>query len=343
MTEQNRERFKRQLSSAIADSVKRIEVPETLREKLTERLQNVEKPELPGGLTERALADFEARLAEAVHRSQEWAPEDRVVLRIESALSVERKELAFSERSVSAFLEGNAVPDKLQNVTVPEGKVNFFRGFRGEVQRAVVSRKAPESVKSRIRAALEKENSPAQIIPFPNKAQWKRGLSALTSLAAGFAILVFTLFGSADVALANSVRADHKKCCRMSGALQKNGPPVKLTEMMESKFGAVPVPPLESGWLLKVSRVCHTEDGKEMVHLLYTRPTESGDLESLSLHFIPDRGREKEKLTLEDGRVQEIGSGSFPVIAWLEGDWVCTASSSDMTSQSLQEVTAGGL
>lgn len=339
MSEKKKEKFETQFAEAIAQSVRTTGVPEKLRARLMERLEGEEQPPVPADLDLETITEFQGKLSEAVYRSQDWAPEDGVLYRTEVALAEEMKNFVPTERAVGAALRD----DSLEGLELPEERVRFFTGFSEAVKKAEHAVKTPKAVRLRIEKALAEEGpKPSKIVPFPSRQQWKRGLSALTSVAAGFAIVFVTLFGSADVALANSVRADHTNCCRMVKMSRKGALPKKVKAMMDSKYGAVPVPPVPDSWQLRLSQLCKNDDGQEMIHLLYSREVEGGE-ETMSFHFLPDRGGEEGTLHLKESEVQQIGDGSFPVIAWLEGDWVCTATSSDLSPEDLETEAGQGL
>jgi hypothetical protein len=342
MSKKSKKEFERRFQSTIAESLRKVTVSEELRGRVLSRLHGT-NPELPEGWDEACSEDFADRLSSAVQRSQEWAPEDVAVLRAEAVVSAEMKVNVLSERAVGALLQGHDAPECLNETPTPEDKLRFAETLRTEIKRSTGELTAPEETHQKLLGALRGEIRVARtIIPFPSKTQWRRGLSALTSLAAGFAIVFLTLFGSADVALANSVRADHQMCCRKAMGMQDTASR-QLKAMMETQYGRVPVPPIDSSWTLRVSQICQTDQGKPMVHLLYTRLGEDEKVESMSFHFIPDQGTEKEKLNLNSEEVQDLSNGDFPVIAWLEGGWVCTACSPDLDAGTLKEVASPGL
>ena len=346
MSEQEKNEFDAQFQNAISASLKRVTVSDELRNKLMGRLQTESRESVPEGLSEELASDFEHRLARAVQKSQEWAPEDKVALRTESALSVEMGRNVLSERSVHALLDGAEPPVEFSKVEAPADKVKFLKSVRSEVRRTTQELTAPKSVRAGVMKALELEqpSSRGKVIAFPSKAQWSRGVKALTSLAAAFALVFLTIFGSADAALANSVRADHKMCCDKALKLQPDGPPSGIKAMLQSKYGAVPVPPVDETWNLRVSNVCHADDGQPMVHLLYTRDGDNGELESISFHFLPDQdGKRAEKYALTESKLHEISEDDFPVIGWTEGDWVCTACSPELSADELKQAFAGGI
>lgn len=347
MSDQKKSEFEEQFQNALSASLKKVTVSDELRQKLMGRLQAETRESVPEGLSEEVASDFEQRLARAVQRSQDWAPEDQVALRTESAVSAKMGKNVLSERSVHALIDGAQAPADLKDLEAPPDKVRFLQSVRGEVRRTTQEMKAPESVRAGVMRALEGE-IPSQrnkVIAFPTRAQWSRGVKTLTSLAAAFALVFLTIFGSADAALANSVRADHKMCCDKAMKLQPDGPPSGLKAMLQSKFGAVPVPPVDESWDLRVSNVCHADDGQPMVHLLYTRDGKDGKLESISFHFLPDMdGKRASKYALDQQELHELNDDAdFPVVGWVEGNWVCTACSPELNADQLKHVFDGGI
>ena len=346
MSEKEKNEFEAQFQSAISASLKKVTASDEFRNKLMGRLQAESRKSLPDGLSEEVASDFEHRLSQAVHRSQDWAPEDEVALRTESAVSAELGRNVLSERSVNSLLDGASPPPTLEGLDTSEEKIKFLHTFRSEVRRTTQELTAPRWVREKVVAALESEkpSSRGKVIAFPTRAQWSRGVKTLTSLAAAFALVFLTIFSSADAALANSVRADHKMCCDKALKLQPDGPPSGLKAMLQSKFGPVPVPPVDDSWGLRISKVCLADDGQPMVHLLYTRDGKDGQLESISFHFLPDQnGRRASKYSLEESSVHEISEGDFPVLGWTEGDWVCTACSPELDAEQMKNVLSSSL
>lgn len=346
MSDQEKIEFDEQFQNAISASLKKVTVSDELRQRLMGRLQAESRDSIPEGLSEEEATDFEHKFAQAVHKSQEWAPEDQIALRTESAVSAEIGRNVLSERSVHALLEGAEEPAELAKSQTPPEKVQYLKALRAEVRRSTQELKAPDSVRDKVIKALEDEKpaSGSKVIAFPSRAQWSRGLKTLTSLAAAFALVFLTIFSSADAALANSVRADHKMCCDKALKLQPNGPPSGLQAMLQSRYGPVPVPPVDESWDLRISKVCQCDDGQPMVHLLYTRDGKDGKLESISFHFLPDQdGKRADKYELTETKLHAISEGDFPVIGWVEGDWVCTACSPELDAEQMKAVFAGGL
>ena len=345
MSEKEKTKFENQFTTALSASFGNLKASDALRDKIVARLREESSSTLPEGINEAVSSNFQKKLSGAVAKSQDWAPEDRVILQTEATLSSEMNKNVLSERSVGAILSGEEVPSSLANIPVPEEKMRFVEVLRSEVKRSTGELVAPVEVRERVVESVEKEagTSTSNVIAFPGRSQWKRGFGALTSLAAGFAVVFFTLFGSADVALANSVRLDHQDCLRSAMKFQKNGPPKNMKAMMTSKYGDVPVPSVDSSWNLRVSQVCETEEGQPMVHLLYSRINDSQKMESLSLHFIPADASETSSVELDSGEVEQISDGDFPVVAWQAGDWVCTACSPDLDTETLLTQTSASI
>ena len=344
MSKKKKEDFEKKFQAAVSESLQSITVSDKLRAQIMEKLEAEPKAELPDGVDEEVVSDFQEKLSDAVHRSQEWSPEDEVALRTEAAVSQELKENVLSERSVGAIAAGAEVPEALAEVGVPEDKLRFVKTLRSEVKRSTGELTAPDDVRGRVVEALAEEKAKRarpRLIALPTSRQWKRGLSALTTLAAGFAVVFITLFGSAEAALASSVRSDHQNCCRASGA-RKGLSGRTMTAMLETKYGSVPVPPVDGSWTLRVSKVCLTDDAKPMIHQLYNRENEDGQIETMSLHFLPNQAAKKKKLGVTSEEPEALDKGDFPVVAWSEGDWVCTACSPELSEDELKKI-AGGL
>lgn len=339
MSDEERIEFEERFQDAVSASLKRVSVSDELRQKLLGRLQEESRDALPQGLSEEQADRFELKLARAVQKSQDWAPEDSVVLRTESTLSKEMGRNVLSERSVHAILDGSDTPPELSHDENSQSKLAYLKSLRSEIHRSTQELTAPESVKNNILKALNSEEPSARpkVVAFPNRAQWSRSLKALTSLAAAFALVFLTIFSSADAALANSVRADHKMCCDKALKVQPNGPPAGLKAMLSSKYGAVPSPKMDESWDLRISKFCQCDDGQPMVHSLYTRENEKGELESISFHFLPNPGGQRaEKYSLSEPGLHVVSDGDFPVVGWVEGNWVCTACSPELDALQLK-------
>lgn len=339
MNNEHKKQFEHQFQAAISQTLRQVSATDDVRSRILHRLKQEPVPTLPVDLSEEKSQQFQDRLSEAVHRSQEQAPDDRLVLRIETALSRELQQDLLSERAVAALLGEEASVQPLVGFSLSQEKTAFIHSLRAEIARTTQKRITPIQTRTRVLQALTTAQRPAsKIIPFPSRGQWARGLSALTSLAAGFAILFVTLFTSADVALANSVRADHVSCCR-GASITQDSSAEEVQAILESEFGPVPVPPVDSSWVLRVSRICQTEEGKPMVHLLYMRANGENNSESMSMHFIPKKHYDINSTKLSGETVQPLSDDNFPVVAWTEGDWVCTACSPDLDMTSLRAQT----
>jgi len=345
MSEIQKKEFDSKFQAALSGHLQQVTASGDLRSRILASLKESTESLPPADLDETVLSEFETSLSKAIQLSQDVAPESSVVLRTEAKMSAELKKNILSERSVSALIEGAETPAELESVPVPAEKVRFIEKLRSEITRSSGELVASEEVRKRILDSLSAgTRQRSGLIPFPSKSQWRRGLSTLTSLAAGFALVFLTLFGSADVALANSVRADHQHCCRGAMAASDGAPPsAEAKAMLDGPYGPVPVPPIDDSWKLRVSKICKTEQGQPMVHLLYTRIGEDDKMESLSFHFLPDQAQEKSRLKLKSQDVEEISGGDFPVIAWLAGGWVCTACSDDMDVDTLKQQANPGL
>jgi hypothetical protein len=345
MSEQDKNEFDEQFQSAISASLKKVTVSDDLRQKLMGRLQTQSQESVPEGLSEEVASNFEHRLAQAVQKSQDWSPDNKVVLQAEATVSAEMGRNVLGERSVHALVDGAHPPADLNGMETPADKIKFLKAVRSEVRRSTQELTAPETVRQGVMKALEGErpSSRGKVIAFPSKAQWSRGVKTLTSLAAAFALVFLTIFSSADAALANSVRADHKMCCDKALKMQPDGPPSGMKAMLQSKYGPVPTAPIDDSWSLRISNVCRTDDGQPMVHLLYTRDGKDGELESISFHFLPDMdGKRADKYSLNESKPHAVSEGDFPVMGWTEGNWVCTACSPELDGEQLKLAFADG-
>lgn len=78
-----------------------------------------------------------------------------------------------------------------------------------------------------------------------------------------------------------------------------------------------------------------------MVHLLYTRDGKNGERDTISFHFLPTSQNSKDGLSLTTNSVKNISdSDDFPVIGWLDGNWICTVCSNDLDLATLKQVAA---
>ena len=76
-----------------------------------------------------------------------------------------------------------------------------------------------------------------------------------------------------------------------------------------------------------------------MVHWLYARTNEENKQETMSMHFIPKKYCDTKSAKLSRETVQALSDDNFPVVAWMEGDWVCTACSPDLDMAALRAET----
>ncbi|MFA5504992.1 MAG: hypothetical protein WC314_11200 [Vulcanimicrobiota bacterium] len=245
------------------------------------------------------------------------------------------------QRAISAGLKKVTVSDEFKQRLVE--KLEFEEAMRAEVGRSYQKIKAPEEVRNRVLQALQEEAPPSpKVIPLPTRAQWNRGVKTLASLAAAFALVFLAIFSSADAVLASSVRADHKHCCDRAMQVSPNRQTRGLAAI-QSRYDSLPATPVDESWELRVSGVCYTEDGQPMVHLLYTRDGGQGNLQSISFHFLPDQGGQRpNKYSLEQQELHLIAEGDFPVVGWMEGNWVCTACSPELDAETLKKAFSAG-
>ncbi len=329
MSQSQQDKFEVTFQNAVRASLNKTCVSSGLRERISVSLSAASNDSrCPESLDVTALDDFQTNLSQAVAQSQVWAPSDEVALRVESYLSAELKTDLLSERSVHCASQTAAL-----DVDVCPDKTRFLKGLRDAVYASQSAILCPTACRRRIEEAIASQKE-AKILPFPTKSQWKRGIGALASVAAGFAVLMGSLFGSADKALANSVRRDHQMCCRKVNELAAtSGLPESLkTLITQTQDGTVPKVPLGKQWGLVISKICVTEDGHSMVHDLYRR----GD-ETLSLHFFPPDSGER-----VDSKVpKNLSDGAIPVMAWEKQGWTITACSSELDEERIKAVIDG--
>jgi hypothetical protein len=336
MSQEQKEKFEQSLQAAIKTSLNASAASAAVRERLLQSLaaqKTQTASTLPAGLREERLAEFEDSLARAVSRSQQWAAPDQTAARVEAAVSEQAGVDLRSERSLHL-----ADPSE-------SDKARYLSALRGAICTSQQSVQAPSACRHRIEQALREatrsasdpqssksQASPAapafpKVVPLPTPARrplWKRALVATASLAAGFAFLMGSLIGGADQALAETVRADHQRCC---SAL--SGTEMKRCASYDSKlYGPLPEPPISSEWVRVASRMCHGGKGEPMIHNVYLRE----DGKAVSIHFLPPA---EETPKADSSAPQEIAGGSFPVMAWQSGGWTVTACSSDLDSGSL--------
>lgn len=328
----SKEAFEHSFLEVVSHSFSSQRAPEDLKKRLTERLSAEDRLPLPEGVDEQVASSFQDRLSMALHRCCDQSPDGSVALRVEAEITSLTGRDSFSERSIWALVQGSQVPT---DAGIPREKLRFVSGLREAVRRSVVEQRASESVRLRIEEALKSQDrTTAKTVEIASKKQWRRGLSALTTLAAGFALIFLTLFGSTDVALANTVRRDHKNCC--PGALKSGGNACRPLSVLESRFGSLPKPRINASWKLILSQVCQDEGGRPMIHMLYSQPGPDDRARTLSLHFIPLQEGSDEKLRLKENQPVRISDEGFPVLGWREGSWICTACSPDLELQELR-------
>ena len=329
-------KFEEKFCEALGASLRGHSVDSKLKDRILKSLESASKTPAESLACEPQASEFECRLSQAVAESCEWAPSDEVILRTQSELSKELEQDLFDERAVIAY---NALPEaEKDEYSAPSDKAKFLESWIQHFRESVSGKKLPDALREQILARLAEDGlgkglaGKGQVIAFPSRPIIRRALGAVASLAAGFAFLVVTLFTSADQALANSVRADHQKCCR--AAMASPAPAQPLKEMLDSKFGQVPVAPLDPSWELRVSQVCRNSSGQPMIHLLYAK-TVDGKAQTLSFHYIPE-AKGSEPAERHDG-IRQLTQDEFPVLAWTEGQWTCTACSPDLDAASLKK------
>lgn len=324
MNQDPKEQFEKSFQVALKASLSSPRAGDAMRERLRGALA-AESARAPRDVDELELQEFEDAVSRAVAESQQWACEDCLALRVESAVSQEAGRELLSERAVLADPSAQGARARY---------LNAFRSSLKASQRAIV---APASCRARIEAALQAESAQARttasgptanskVVPLPiserptGRPLWKRALATGASLAAGFALLFVSLLGGADKALAETVRKDHLRCC---GAL--SGAPMKSCASYRSElYGELPAPPVKS-WTLVASRMCHDEQGHPMIHNVYFQGGKK-----LSVHFLPPANEDR-----QSSRPHAIAGGDFPVLAWQSGGWTVTACSQDLDMETL--------
>ena len=334
MNQDSQEQFKQSLQAAVQASLRsRCLASDDLRSRLFDAL-SAEAARAPSGLEEQSLASFESALGQAVNRSQDWAPDDSVVLRVESAVGQAAGRDLRSEHSLHGAPDSDADP----------ARVRYLAALRGAVKKSQAALVASAQCRALIETAVTAEaalNAPRFTVPVGKSAEpsdkggviplpiserrsgrpvWKRALATTASLAAGFALIFVSLLGGADKALADSVRKDHVRCCSaLSGAPMKS-----CASYRSSLYGELPAPPVK-GWELVASRMCHDEQGGPMIHNVYFL-----NGKTLSIHFIPPTVGNTESTS-----AHAIGNGEFPVLAWEASGWTVTACSKDLSMEAL--------
>lgn len=334
MNQDSQEQFEQALQAAVQASLRGRRVAgDGLRSRLLDAL-SAEAARAPSGLEEQSLAGFESALSQAVNRSQDWAPDDSVVLRVESAVSQAAGRDLRSERSLHDAQDSDADPARIRYLVALRGAINSSQSAlvaSAQCRTRIEAVLKAETVSSEARIVVPeaKPSEPSEksnVAPLPiserrsGRPFWKRALATTATLAAGFALIFVSLLGGADKALADSVRKDHLRCCSaLSGAPMKS-----CASYRSSLYGELPAPPVK-GWELVASRMCHDEQGNPMIHNVYFL-----NGKKLSIHFIPPIAGDTESKP-----VHEIGDGEFPVLAWEASGWTVAACSKDLDLETL--------
>lgn len=315
MNKSNEERFEHSFDEAVKASLRAGACGESARARLLEALAL--EAQAPGDLSLAELERFEDALSQAVSHSQDWACEDEVAHKVESALCQQSGQDLLSERSVHAAASEDSA------------KARYLAGFRDSLRRSQESvvarpecrRRIEEAVAAARHAEVPAAASPV-VVPFRPRGRWDRAYKMVTSMVAGFALLFVFFWGSADRALADTVRKDHKLCC---SALRGNVPS-HCQSVKDSGFGPVPQAVVASGWTLVASKICQGEDGQTMVHNVYVRSEKI-----MSIHLFPPQSGDRETT-----RPYEIGADeSFPVMVWELQGWTVTACSDELSPSDL--------
>lgn len=329
MNQDPKEQFEQSFQAALQAGLRSRQASDALRDRLREALA-AESARAPAKVEEQDLSRFENALGEAVAQSQEWACEDSVAARVESALSQQANRDLRSERAL------HAQPDA---PGIDPARSRYLSALRKSVRDSQLAVVATASCRARIEKALQSEaaagrraqpesigKTAGQVVPLPISERptarpfWKRALATAASLAAGFALLFVSLLGGADKALAETVRKDHVRCC---GALSAT--PMRSCASYKSElYGELPAPPVK-GWTLVASRMCHDEEGHPMIHNVYFQ-----NGKKLSVHFLPPAGAQRQSRS-----TQVLADGDFPVLSWQTEGWTVTACSQDLDRETL--------
>lgn len=317
MSQSHQEQFEQSFQQAVQTSLQTGRASAQLRARLAQALASQASPSAPDGVTEKASSEFQDRLSEEVQRSQEWAADDGVCHRVESALCSEAGRDLLSERS-------------LHNHSDQGAKSRYLEALRHQVMASQQSLQAPETCRTRILEALRQEQN-AKVVPLPARPSsrlkstfWKRALIGAGSVAAGFAFLMGTLVGSAEKVLADSVRQDHQRCC----SAVKSSKMTRCASLEDSDFGPLPKAKLAEGWELVASKVCRDGQDKPMVHNVYANQVR----QTISLHFWPSQRKPADAKTQTP---RELAGDDFPVLAWDCQGWTITACSNDVDAGTL--------
>lgn len=320
MSRSREEQFEQSFQQAVSASLQTGQASDGLRARLLEALGQVTDM-APAEFSVEQCDGFHQALSGAVERSQDWATEDQVAHRVETAVGQEMGREVWSERSL------HACPDE-------SARSRYLAGFKSSVAKSQQAQVAPESCRQRVLEALKVERA-SKVTPLPTRPsrstppRWKRMLLGAGSVAAGFALFMGTLMGGAEKALADSVRQDHQRCCSaMKGHQMK-----RCASLEDSDFGPLPTARVASGWELVASKVCHDGSGKPMIHNVY-----ANGKKTISLHFWPPQSKAAQAKTQAP---REIAGDDFPVLAWDAQGWTITACSDDIDSGTLAAVVRG--
>ena len=318
MSQSHQEQFEQSFQQAVQASLKTGRACPEFRARLVEALAQQAPPTPPAGLSEEVSGTFQERLNEEVHQSQQWAADDDVCHRVETALSDEAKQDLLSERSRHRH------PDQSE-------KSRYLETFRQQISLSQQRLVAPDSCRTKVLEALRQEQE-SKVVPLPVRSPkrlgpsfWKRALLGVGSVAAGFAFLMGTLVGSAEKVLADSVRQDHQRCC----SAVKSSTMKRCASVEDSDFGPLPKAKLAQGWELVASKVCRDGQDKPMVHNVYANQ----ERQTISLHFWPVQSQPR-----SEGKTQaprELAGDDFPVLAWDCQGWTITACSNDVDAGTL--------
>ena len=309
------EQFEHTFQQVVSASLQTGRASDAARARILEVLAQAEQQ--TDGLSLDRAEGFEQAFGSAIERSTHWAVADEVAHRVETAVGNEMARDVLSERSVHAVADDSA-------------KSQYLVALKNSVQRCQQSQTAPEGCRQRVLQALENERQSKVVALAPSggrsQSRWTRALVAVGSVAAGFALLMGTLVGGAEQAMAASVRQDHQRCCSaMRGQKMK-----RCASLKDSDFGPLPTATVAKDWDLVASKVCHEGGGKPIVHNVYTNGKKK-----ISIHFWPPESKSGKSRT---DAPREIADDGFPVLAWDEKGWTITACSDDIDAQTLASV-----
>lgn len=311
MSQERQEQFEQSFQDAVKASLHRGRASIDVRSRLQQRLI-AESLRAPSDLEEPELAKFERQLRHSVAESQQWAVDESLARRVESSVGNQAGRELHSERSLYGAEQDTPKARYLQ--ALQNSVQTSCQGVNAPVE---VRRRTEEAVRSYFSQSIVKEASPSKVVTLPSRSRWKRALTAAATLAAGFALVIGTLVGSAEKVLAESVRQDHQRCCEsLKGSAMKSCPPFNSSE-----FGPLPTTNISARWALVASRMCRTSEGSPMVHNVYLQ----GD-KTISLHFLPPQASSAKP----DSQPRKLADGKFPVLAWEASGWTVTACSSDL-------------